>query len=259
MPVSLFELKIDGISKDEVISFCLERLKEKRSAFLLSLNTEILMLSERDPEFKKILQSADLTFADGVGILWAAGVKNPLQGFFRGLGSFFYKGLIRLPITEQVRGRELVFDLAKIAATQNYSIYLVGSKNGVAKTAADKLKERFPDLKIAAESGPEIWVPNSNQDQELVKRIKAFGPDILVLGFGAPKDEMFIALHKQELNVPILFGGGGSIDFIAGRQKPAPKFLADIGLEWLYRLIKEPKRIKRQLALPKFIFKVLFR
>jgi len=254
----IFGVKIFEGKKEDLFRLCQKFLRERRPHLLISLNPEILMLGEKDRNFKKILKESDVNFADGIGILWAAGVKNPLQGILRLILGFFYRKLLLRPIPEQIRGREFIFELAKLASLEGLTIYLVGGR-GTAQKAKEQLKEKVDkNLLIIAEDGPRSWQYQSEEDKALVERIKETKADILLSAFGAPKDELFLYGHKEELGARILLGVGGTFDYLAGKQKLPPNLIVNLGLEWLWRLIHQPSRLKRQLALPKFLFKVLF-
>lgn len=257
MSVSLFNLSITSLTESELTENCASYIQQQKPHFLVSLNTEIIMRAEKDKDFKNILQAADIIFADGIGILWAAGVKNFWQGLFRGLFGFFYRPIYKCPIKTQTRGREFALKLAKLASLKGYSIYLLGADPGIAQKAANELIRLHSNLNINAESGPQKWVLNSPEDIDICSQIKNKKPDILLCAFGVPKDEQFIFHHKQELNVPVMLGVGGTFDYITGLQKLPPKWIANSGFEWLWRLVHEPRRYRRQFVLPKFIWHVL--
>ena len=200
------------------------------------------MRAQKDEEFRNILNKSDIAIPDGIGLVFASHF----------LGN---------PIPERVAGSDLVWKIAKLAEYKNCSLYLLGGKEGVAEEAARKLKEKYPNLKIkGAESGGEVEERKlKTQNEEMVKRINERQPDILLVAFGAPKQEKWIYYNLSKLSsVKVAIGVGGTFDFIAGRIKRAPMFLRKLGMEWLWRLFIEPKRINRILtATVRFGWKVL--
>jgi N-acetylglucosaminyldiphosphoundecaprenol N-acetyl-beta-D-mannosaminyltransferase len=253
----IFGVKIFEGKKEDLFRLCQKFIKEDKPHFLISLNPEILMLGEKDPGFKKILLASEVNFADGIGILWAAGVKNPFQGILRLIFGFFWRKILLNPIPEQIRGREFIFEIARLASENHLKIYLVGGR-GTAQKAKEQLKAKIDkNLSIIAEDGPQNWQFQSQEDKDLVERIQKSQAEIVLSAFGAPKDELFLYGHKKELGAKLLLGVGGTFDYLAGKQKLPPNFLANLGLEWLWRLLHQPRRLKRQLALPRFILKVL--
>jgi N-acetylglucosaminyldiphosphoundecaprenol N-acetyl-beta-D-mannosaminyltransferase len=230
--MKILGIKIDQVGFQQTLNIVDRFIKEKSPHQIITLNPEMIMAAQKDLEFKKVLNTSDLNVPDGIGIVWASKI----------LGK---------PLKERVAGVDLVWALAKLAHDKGYSIYFVGAKEGVAKKAASKLKIKYPKMKIAGtESG-------SPYDINLIERIGKTKPDILLVAFGHPKQEKWINKYKHRFRVPVCIGVGGAFDFISGKTRRAPLWLSKMGLEWLYRLIQEPWRIKRQLSLPKFAWLVL--
>ena len=179
-------------------------------------NPEFLVAAQTDAKFCAILNRADLALPDGAGLMWAA----------RFLGT---------PLRERIAGSDFVWDIAALAANQNYKLYLVGGRAGVAQSAAQNIIARLRNRAIVhGEREPDI------------AHIRDAAPDILLVALGHPKQEKWIAAHLSELpSVKIAMGVGGALDFIAGRVFRAPRFLRALGLEWLWRLILQPWRLLR--------------
>jgi N-acetylglucosaminyldiphosphoundecaprenol N-acetyl-beta-D-mannosaminyltransferase len=172
---------------------------------------------------------------DGIGLLWAA----------RWLGH---------PLRERVAGSTLTVRIAERAAQKAWRVYFLGAAPGVADRAAAILQARYPGLVVA---GVFAGSPLPDEQDAIVERVAPAQPDVLLVAYGAPTQDVWIARNQPRLHVPVAMGVGGSLDFIAGVAKRAPGWVQRIGLEWLYRLIREPWRWRRQLALPQFVWRVL--
>ncbi len=229
--VRILDVPIHRLTKQQVLEKIEAYIGSGQPHQIATVNNEFIVEAQHNHLFKEVLTLADIAIADSTGVVLAA----KLQGVT----------LVRIP------GADLVQDLARHATQKDYSLYLLGGANGVAQTAAKKLTEKFPGLKIVgAEEGVTDKVdvlskPPQEQVGLIIERIRQAKPDILLVAFGAPKQDLFIEAHKAELGVPVMMGVGGTLDFLAGKAKRAPKLLRSLGLEWLWRLIREPKRFKR--------------
>jgi N-acetylglucosaminyldiphosphoundecaprenol N-acetyl-beta-D-mannosaminyltransferase len=202
-----------------------------------TVNPEFVMAAQHDPDFMTILREAALCLPDGVGLLWGARIMGR-----------------RLP--ERVAGSELVYHLAELAAKRGWRLYLLGAGEGVAAAAAAVLQQRYPDLIIAGVYGGS---PDPAENVAIVERINQSQADLLFVAYGAPNQDKWIARNRQTLEtVRVALGVGGSLDFITGRAIRAPLWLQRLGLEWLYRLIREPWRWRRMLALPRFAIRIIW-
>lgn len=233
--VELFDIPVDRTD----MAGALERIRgfvEQRSPHLVvTSDSSAIWRTRSDPEYKEIVQSADLVTPDGAGVVWAARVLG-------------------LPIWERVSGVDLMQRVCELAALHGYGVYLLGAEPGVAEAAAAKLAERYPGLTI---TGTHHGYFTPEEEPAIVARIAELRPDILFVAFGLPKQEKWIRRHSEQLQVPVAVGVGGSFDVICGKLKRAPRWMQVAGLEWLYRTIKEPKRIKRLGALPRFMLLAL--
>jgi N-acetylglucosaminyldiphosphoundecaprenol N-acetyl-beta-D-mannosaminyltransferase len=230
--MKILGIKINQVDFQQTLNIVGRFIKEKSPHQIITLNPEMIMTAQKDLEFKKVLNTSDLNVPDGIGVVWASKI----------LGK---------PLKERVTGVDLVWALAKLAHENSYSIYFVGAQEGIAQKAASKLKTKYPKMKIAGtESG-------SPYDINLIERVRKAKPDILLVAFGYPKQEKWLKKYKHRLGASVCIGVGGAFDFISGKIKRAPLWVQKIGLEWFYRLLKEPWRIKRQLSLPKFAWLVL--
>lgn len=229
--VEIVGVNINNVDMNEAADMLAEYLETDICNMVFTPNSEILVEAVKDREFEEILNKGHLVIPDGIGVV---------------IASRFYG----TPFRERVAGFDLTMRLMEIADKKGSSIYLLGGKEGVAEEAAIKLTERYSGLKIA---GTRNGYFDEDSEEKIINDINNCNADILLVALGAPKQEKFIYRHNEELKVKIAMGIGGSLDIIAGRAKRAPEFFQKAGLEWLYRLIKEPRRIIRMMRLPKFI------
>ena len=239
--VPILGVTIHSLTADEALARLEQLLDERSPHQVATVNPEFLVLARDDPAFRNALLQADLRLADGTCIVVAS-------------------WLLGRPLPCRHPGVDLVVSLASIAARRSESIYLLGAGPGVAEQAAAVLVHRFPTLRLAgAEMGPAQGNHLPKEGEEaLVGRIRASGASILLVAFGAPLQETWLARHKQALGVPIAIGVGGSFDVLSGRVPRAPRLMRHLGLEWLFRLVRMPWRWRRQLGrLPRFVALVL--
>lgn len=207
-------------------------IEENKPHLVITLGVEMIMRALRDKEFKNIVEKADLVTPDTVGILWA----SKKLGF---------------NLKEKVSGIDLLYRLCGLSSEKSWGVYFLGAKPGIAELAVEKLKEKYPKLKVlGCHHG---YFANSN---EIIEKINQAAPEILFLALGSPKQEKWFWENKNNLKAKVAIGAGGSLDVISGKLKRAPRWMINLSLEWLYRLYKEPSRFKRMLAIPKFIWLV---
>lgn len=237
LTLTILNTPVHRVSKADVLALVRGWLNDgTRLHQIATTNPEFVMLAQRDPDFRHILRQADLCIPDGVGLLYAA----------RWLGT---------PLIERVPGSELVHDLAALAAAEGKRLFLLGAAPGVAEEAAAIFQSRSPALQIA---GTFAGSPAPAENDAIVARINASQADLLFVAYGAPNQDKWIARNRDKLpSVRVAIGVGGSLDFVTGRASRAPRWVQNLGLEWLHRLIKEPWRWRRMLALPHFALHVL--
>ena len=243
MPIIL-GAKVDSISRADALARISAMIQDRGQHIITTPNPEIIVAVQHDPEFRAILNRAALALPDGIGLMLAA----------RFLG---------MPLKERIAGSDFVWDLARLAAKNGCTVYLLGARPGITHAAAAKLTSQFPSLKIAgAESGPprdRHPEPREGSHTDVCEKIRAAAPDILLVALGHGKQEKWIAAHLHELpSVKVAMGVGGAMDFIAGRVRRAPQVLRLLGLEWLWRLFLQPWRLPRiYRAVMKFSLLVL--
>ena len=199
-----------------------------------TVNPEFIMRARRDPEFARVLESADLCLADGIGVVWAA----RRQG---------------CSMSSPVTGTDLIPPLAVLCAKQGFRLFLLGAEPGVAADLAARLRTAHPELAVAAHAGS----PDASADEETIGLIRAHRTQVLLVAFGAPKQELWIDRLKDRNGVAVGIGVGGAFDYLTGRVPRAPVWMRRAGLEWLYRLLHQPWRVRRMAVLPAYAVKVL--
>ncbi len=201
---------------------------------IVTPNSEIVYAARSDHGLREVLNKSDLVVPDGIGVVYASKI-------------------LRRPLKGKVAGIELGEALIKKMAENGKSLFLLGAKPGVADAAAKKLCEKYPGLIIAGVNDGYF-----KEDGPIIEKINASGADVCFVCLGAPKQEMWMSANGDEINA-LLLGLGGSLDVFAGNVLRAPKIFIKLGLEWFYRLCKEPWRIGRMMALPKFLLTVIFK
>lgn len=222
--------EIDNLNMHETLMAIDRIIKEDRSAYVVTPNVDHIVQLESDKELQDVYRNASLILTDGKPLVWIS----------KWYGT---------PIKEKISGSDLFPKICKLAARKGYKMFFLGAAEGVADEAAKNLKKRYKNLEVVGTYSPPYgFEHDSNELKKIHDMITDAKPHILIVGLGCPKQEKFMYHHCRELNVPISFGLGASFDFEAGRIKRAPKWMADHGLEWLFRITQDPKRlIKRYL------------
>ncbi|QQR83783.1 WecB/TagA/CpsF family glycosyltransferase [Candidatus Peregrinibacteria bacterium] len=241
---------IDRIDYEGVLKKIAEWTKGKTAHQIVTVNPEMILRCQQDDEFKRILQESSLNTADGTGALWAADYLNLPQkrGWQKGVQLFFslMRIILRQPfrvIPERVTGSDLLPKLVERSHRNHWKLFFLGADKGVAKQAKEKLLKHYPDAHIVdCFDGS----PSDQESSTAINRINKSGANILLVAYGNPKQEQWIQKYLQHChNVRAAIGVGGSFDFYAERIKRAPNWLQQFGLEWLWRLLKEPQRYPR--------------
>lgn len=233
--IELAGVKVDNITLAESLGKLEEFIAERTPHLIATPNPEMIVAAQEDEELFNILNNAHLRLPDGISMVVVSRI-------------------LRTPLRERVTGIDFLLASAKLAAQKGWKIFLLGSAPGMAEKAAQNLVSRFPGLKV---SGTNDGYFKPSDDPQIIGKIKKVKPDILFAGLGAGRQEKWLAAHLNELQVPVSVGVGGSFDVIAGKKQRAPGWIQALYIEWLYRLITEPQRWNRQLALPKFLYLTL--
>jgi N-acetylglucosaminyldiphosphoundecaprenol N-acetyl-beta-D-mannosaminyltransferase len=262
MKIDVGGVGIDNLTNGETLLKIDELLRLSKSSYVATPYSELIVFASKFPEYAKVLNNADLSLPDGIGILWAAKylslpTKNKLQAQVQLIYTLFSLILnpryCRTVIKQRVVGSRLIWDIAKLAQEKNYSLALVGGTGGVAEKSAEMLRRRFSKLKV------NLALSGSEFSEALVQKISQSNSDILFVAYSPPKQETWIAQNLNRLNVKLVVGLGGTFDYISGKRPQAPQILHYMGLEWLWRLMTQPWRVGRIWnAVPVFI-KVIYK
>ncbi|NLM10083.1 MAG: WecB/TagA/CpsF family glycosyltransferase [Clostridiaceae bacterium] len=231
--IDIHGVKIHNVTMREAVQLIQDWVEEDGSVprAVYTPNSEIIMQAQRNLEFKNILNAAELLVADGAGVILASRI-------------------LKTPLKEKVSGIDLVKNLFKVFSGKNVSFYILGGQPGVAEMAAVNIIAEYKKIKIA---GYDHGYFKPEEESDVVQKINSAEPDIVLVGLGAPKQEIWINSNMYRLNCKVLIGVGGSIDVFAGKVSLTPEFIRKAGFEWLHRLIREPRRIKRMMDLPRFM------
>ncbi|BDH60653.1 acetylglucosaminyldiphosphoundecaprenol acetyl-beta-D-mannosaminyltransferase [Lysinibacillus sp. PLM2] len=232
MKETVLGINVNTENYDELLPMIFDRIETKEKSLIVAINPEKIIKAKNDPALKKLLNEAEFQIPDGIGVILASKIQ---------------KG----QITSRVTGVDMMMRLCEEAEKRQKPIFLYGGKPGIADKAAEKLKELYPSIII---SGTQDGYEKDNE--KVIAKINEAKPDILFVAMGSPKQENWINVNRGQLHPTIYQGVGGSFDVLAGNVKRAPEAFQKIGMEWFYRLMKEPKRIKRQIALPLFLLEV---
>ena len=229
MKIDVMGLKFDSMTMDEALSRAEALLRGEKAAYVVTPNAEIAYEALHDVQLREMLNGADLMLPDGAGVVLAS-------------------KLLRTPVKQKVAGVDFAAGLLGILERNGQSLYLLGGKTGIGEL------EAHPQLRIAG-----IADGYFQDEAPVIAKINASGADALFVCLGAPKQERFMVQYQQELHVHLMAGLGGSLDAFAGTVQRAPAWMIRLNLEWLYRLIREPKRFRRMLRLPKYLWAVMLK
>jgi N-acetylglucosaminyldiphosphoundecaprenol N-acetyl-beta-D-mannosaminyltransferase len=227
-------VRVDCLDMDGALERIAQLVDEGGHHLVATVNPEFVMRARVDHEFARVLESADLCLADGSGVVWAARRQ--------GCG-------IREPVT----GTDLILPLAALCARRHFRLFLLGAAPGVAKALASRLHGDHPDLEVEAHSGS----PDPSSDAETLALVQGHRPHVLLVAYGHPGQELWIDRMGDRLGVAVAIGVGGAFDYLTGRIPRAPAWMRRAGLEWLFRLVRQPWRIRRMAVLPMYALQVL--
>ena len=222
--VVVLGLPFHNVTFAEAVAWACQRIRSRQPGYIATANMDFVMQAWRDPELHRILLEADLIVADGIPIVWLSALLGPR-------------------LQARVTGSDLVPLLAQMARDNDFSLFNLGGAPGVAEKAADTLVRRFPGLRIAGCYAPPRAPVQEMNHTEILQQLQAAHPDLLLVAFGAPKQEKWVNLHVHTWNVPLAIGVGGTLDFLAGVQTRAPRLVQRLALEWLWRMCSDPPRL----------------
>ena len=233
--IFVLDVGFDNLTMDEAIARAMDAIRRRSRGWAVTPNPEIVMLCRENPQLAEAVREAELVLADGIGIIYGAKI----------LGT---------PLKARLPGIDFAGHLMAELAGAGGSVYLLGAKPGVAEAAARTLLETYPGLRVCGTHDGYF-----SDDGPIIAEICSCRPDLLLVCLGAPKQELWMRSRAPELDVGLMIGLGGSLDVFAGTVQRAPEGWRKLGLEWLYRLLKEPRRIGRMMKLPLFLLAVIGR
>ncbi len=233
--IEILGVPVDAVTGPQALDWAVQALANGRPHQVATINPEFVMRARRDPDFAAVLQQADLCLPDGAGLLWAARRQ-------------------RQPLPTRIAGVDFVRALAAAGSTRGWRFFLLGAAPGVAEAAAVALRREYPGLQVA---GTFAGSPDAAQDAVTVAAVRGSRADIVLVAYGAPAQDLWLARNLPATGARMGIGVGGAFDFLAGRTRRAPRWMQDRGLEWLHRLYRQPWRWRRMLALPHFVVRVM--
>ncbi|MBC8014939.1 MAG: WecB/TagA/CpsF family glycosyltransferase [Sporomusaceae bacterium] len=233
--VAVLNVMVDVVTMKEAVRSVEQFIVQNKTHMVVTPNAEMIMMANDDKHLAQIINNADLVVPDGAGVVWAAR----------------YNGHV---MPERVAGYDLVQNLLSEGAVKNYRIYMLGGAPGIAQKAKQIAEERYPGIQIV---GIHDGFFTKSDEGEIIKSIKACRPDILLVALGVPRQEKWLSEYIEQIEVPVAIGVGGTFDVMAGTVRRAPLWMQNASLEWLYRLISQPKRAIRMLALPRFVMRII--
>lgn len=223
--IKFLNTEIDNLTMNEAVERIEQLILERKPSYVVTPNVDHIVKLEDDEEFQNVYKEADLILTDGMPLIWISNFKGT-------------------KIKEKLSGSDLFPKVCDLASKKGYKVFLLGAAEGVAAKAAENLKDKYDGLNVVGTYSPSYGFENDKEEiEKIIEMINMVKPDVLAVGLGAPKQEKFLYNYKNRLNVPVSLAIGASIDFEAGNINRAPKWMQSSGLEWFYRLCKEPKRM----------------
>lgn len=234
-PVSILGIHFDPLTTQEAVTQIEAMIVSGRPHQLVTANLDFAVQAVHDVELRRIFNEAHLVLCDGMPLVWAS-------------------RLLGHPLPERVAGADVVPQLLRLAAEKGYRPFFLGGAPEVAAQAVANLKAQYPNLEVAGHYSPPVQPLLEMDHEEITRRIRAARPDLLFVSLGCPKAEKWLAMHYRALGVPVSVGVGATIDFLAGRVKRAPGWMQRAGIEWIYRLWQEPRRLLKRYATDLWFF-----
>ena len=239
---ALLNTYVNNVTLQESVDAIEALVKQEKSSYVVAINVDVVMKIEKDAYLKEIVDKADLVLVDGKPLVWIAKYHKK-------------------PVKEKVSGSDLVPALCEMAARKDYSLFILGGKDGIAQQARERLEQTYPGIRVVGTYAPPMGFEKDEAELQKVNDIISQArPDILVVCFGCPKQEKFIYENIGKYRAKVSVCAGATVDFLAGNVKRAPKWMSDHGLEWFYRFTQEPKRLfKRYFVDDVQILKLMFK
>ena len=233
---------INNITMDETVQNIEQMIQKGQKTYVTPINVDVVMKMEKDEKLKEIIDNADIVLADGKPLIWISKLKNN-------------------PIKEKVSGSDLVPQLCELSNKKGYTMFILGGKEGIAEIAKKNLEKEYSNIKILGTYAPPIGFENDQKELEKINEMITLAqPDLLFVCFGCPKQEKWVYDNYKKYDAKVSICAGATVDFLAGNVKRAPKWMSNVGLEWFYRFLQEPKRLfKRYFIDDMKIIKLVFK
>lgn len=237
--IKILGVKVNNVDLEEayLVTKNLIDSSNKSCKMIFAPNTEFIMCAQKDKEFFEILNKSDLSTPDSVGVEMAAKKMNK-------------------PLKQRIQGQKYFRKIVEEGEKLGWSFYILGGKDDTPQKAVQNLKKLYPNLNVVGLH--EGFFKDEDDENKVIEEINSLQPNVLIVAMGAPKQEKWIYNNKEKLKVDVACGQGGTLDYEAGNIKRAPEFFQKVGLEWFWRLLKQPSRIVRMMVLPVFLMKILF-
>ncbi|RMF79666.1 MAG: glycosyltransferase [Chloroflexi bacterium] len=238
--VNILDVKTHAQSFDTAVETVLQWAKEARRRYISTCPVYTIMMCRENPSVSKAVNGADMVAADGMPVVWL----QRRRGY---------------PNAQRVYGPDLMLAVCEQSVRKGIKHVFWGGEPGVAEILAARLQERFPGLQVVATFSPPFHALTDEPDTEAIARLNVLDAQIVWVGLGSPKQDLWMAQHRRYLTAPVLIGVGAAFDFLAGTKRQAPRWMQRIGLEWFYRLIGEPRRLGRRYIVynPRFVWALL--
>lgn len=232
--VNILGVQFNNLKQSDALKIIIEKIKKNERVFVTTANPEIVMYANRNVDYKRLINTSDLIVADGIGIIYGSKI-------------------LRQPLLERIAGYDLLIELLKQSSEHNLRVYLLGAKEEIVNKAKENIIYDYPNINIVGTHNGFFDI----EDMSIMEKVENAKPQIIFVAMGFPKQEQWISKYFKRGNTGLGMGVGGSFDVLSGETKRAPKWVQKVHLEWLYRLINDPKRAVRMLDLPKFIIEVI--
>ena len=238
----LLNTYVNNLTMSETIDAVEELIKSEKKSYIVAINVDVVIKIENDPYLKRIVDSADMVLVDGKPLVW--------------ISNFYGK-----PLKAKISGSDLVPLLCEEASKKQYSIFIIGGKEGVAEQAKQNLEKRLPGIRIVGTYAPTYGFEKNDAELNKINTlISEAKPDLLIACFGCPKQEKWIFENISKYDAKVSICAGATVDFLAGNIKRAPRWMSEHGLEWFYRFLQEPKRMfKRYFIDDMKIFRLILK
>lgn len=238
--INLFDIEFDNFNFKDFSNYIDEAIKRKEPKYIVTCNVDHVVKMKKNQNFSIVYKKADAIVVDGMPILWTSKLK-------------------RTPLKQKISGSDILPTLGDHFAEKKYKLFFLGGEEGIAEKAKDNLQKVFNDLNVVGCYSPPYGFEKSMEENaKLISLLKKAKPDILFVGLGAPKQELWISQYYKEYDVPISIGIGGTFDLLSGNLRRAPKLIQKLGLEWFWRLIQEPGRLWKRYIIEDSMFILLF-